>query len=391
MENLGIANRRRRYRTRYDPSGVEVDFIFEEDRVQQAPEEINNDGGEPNEENIPNEVAGEDVTHDADDEGGDKDMDTSPKSSYRGSSQSGHASDYTIDGEEVNSLRLGAYYDPSCDHSTLQIQPGLRFRSPTQFKEAIVNYSIAVGAEIRWKRSNKLNKEAICMSSDCNWRVFASWFGRNVSFVVKAVGDPHSCTRTMRNRSATVKWIAKTYLSRFRNYPDIDVLKLAQEIKETHELEVTPRVCANARAAAKKMLTGTVRESYAKLRPYLLQLKTSDPEGHFVVEVDPVAGEEYVLFRRIYIGFSCLKKGFLKGCRRMIGLDGCFLKCEVQGMLLSAVAKDGNNQMFPIAWAVVEGENRSSWSWFLEILRDELSLNDGTGWSLISDQQKVYS
>ncbi|CAN1239623.1 hypothetical protein LINGRAPRIM_LOCUS2428 [Linum grandiflorum] len=193
----------------------------------------------------------------------------------------------------------------------------------------------------------------------------------------------------MRNRSATAKWIAKTYLSRFRNYPDIDVLKLAQEIKETHKLEVTPRVCANARVEAKKILSVTVRESYAKLMPYLLQLKTSDPEGHFDVEVDPVAGKEYVLFRMIYIGFNCLKKGFLKGCRRMIGLDGCFLKGEVQGMLLSAVVKDGNNQMFPIALAVVEGENRSSWTWFLEILRDELNLSDGTGWSLISEQQKV--
>ncbi|CAN0860932.1 hypothetical protein LINGRAHAP2_LOCUS8074 [Linum grandiflorum] len=60
IENLGIANRRQRYRTRYDPSGVEVDFIFEEDRVQQAPEEINNDGGEPNEENIPNEICSKD-------------------------------------------------------------------------------------------------------------------------------------------------------------------------------------------------------------------------------------------------------------------------------------------------------------------------------------------
>ncbi|CAN1239625.1 hypothetical protein LINGRAPRIM_LOCUS2428 [Linum grandiflorum] len=44
--------------------------------------------------------------------------------------------------------------------------------------------------------------------------------------------------------------------------------------------------------------------------------------------------------------------------------------------------------MFPIALAVVEGENRSSWTWFLEILRDELNLSDGTGWSLISEQQK---
>ncbi|CAN1176724.1 hypothetical protein LINPERHAP2_LOCUS32698 [Linum perenne] len=58
-------------------------------------------------------------------------------------------------------------------------------------------------------------------------------------------------------------------------------------------------------------------------------------------------------------------------------------------MILTAVRKDGNNQMFPIAWAVVEGENRDSWGWFISILQEELNLGDGSGWSVISDQQKV--
>ncbi|CAN1176725.1 hypothetical protein LINPERHAP2_LOCUS32698 [Linum perenne] len=44
--------------------------------------------------------------------------------------------------------------------------------------------------------------------------------------------------------------------------------------------------------------------------------------------------------------------------------------------------------MFPIAWAVVEGENRDSWGWFISILQEELNLGDGSGWSVISDQQK---
>ncbi|CAN0826908.1 hypothetical protein LINGRAPRIM_LOCUS2416 [Linum grandiflorum] len=47
-------------------------------------------------------------------------------------------------------------------------------------------------------------------------------------------------------------------------------------------------------------------------------------------------------------------------------------------MLLSAVGKDGNNQMYPIVWAVVESENRSSWTWFISILQEELGFADGT-------------
>ncbi|CAN0928883.1 hypothetical protein LINGRAHAP2_LOCUS36727 [Linum grandiflorum] len=44
--------------------------------------------------------------------------------------------------------------------------------------------------------------------------------------------------------------------------------------------------------------------------------------------------------------------------------------------------------MFRIAWAVVESENRSSWGWFITILQETMGLDDGTGWTVISDQQK---
>ncbi|WOL04023.1 hypothetical protein Cni_G12744 [Canna indica] len=54
----------------------------------------------------------------------------------------------------------------------------------------------------------------------------------------------------------------------------------------------------------------------------------------------------------------------------------------------TAIGRDGNNQMFPIAWVVVELENYQSWSWFLGILFDDLSIDQGYGLTLISDQQK---
>ncbi|KAL6521976.1 hypothetical protein OROMI_031853 [Orobanche minor] len=41
--------------------------------------------------------------------------------------------------------------------------------------------------------------------------------------------------------------------------------------------------------------------------------------------------------------------------------------------------------MFPVAWAVVEVECTASWSWFLEILKDDLDLNhEGSGLTLIT-------
>ncbi|CAN1146031.1 hypothetical protein LINPERHAP2_LOCUS15015 [Linum perenne] len=93
----------------------------------------------------------------------------------------------------------------------------------------------------------------------------------------------------------------------------------------------------------------------------------------------------------MYVRFSSLFKGFIAGYWPIIGFDGCFLKGELPGMLLSAIGKDGNNQMFPLAWAITEGETTSSWKWFVELVVGQLPLDQGNGWTVISDQQKVSS
>lgn len=94
------------------------------------------------------------------------------------------------------------------------------------------------------------------------------------------------------------------------------------------------------------------------------------------------------IFQRMYICLNACKKGFMAGCRKVVGLDGCFFKGATNGELLCAVGRDANNQMYPIAWAVVENENKNSWDWFCDILFWDLSVGDGEGWVLISDQQK---
>lgn len=91
----------------------------------------------------------------------------------------------------------------------------------------------------------------------------------------------------------------------------------------------------------------------------------------------------------MYESFVAMKNGWNEGCRRVIGMDGCFLKGTCKGELLTAMGRDANNQMYPIAWAVVNVENTNNWSWFIMNLIDDLQLDSGTGLSLISDGHKV--
>ncbi|WMV13987.1 hypothetical protein MTR67_007372 [Solanum verrucosum] len=93
------------------------------------------------------------------------------------------------------------------------------------------------------------------------------------------------------------------------------------------------------------------------------------------------------IFQSFYICFDPLKKAF-RNCRKCIGLDGCFLKGVCRGQLLVAMAKYGNNQMLPLAWAVVEYEKKETWTWFIKLLKEDLGLGDGEDLTLITDMQK---
>lgn len=59
------------------------------------------------------------------------------------------------------------------------------------------------------------------------------------------------------------------------------------------------------------------------------------------------------------------------------------------GHLLAAIGKDGNNQMLPIAFVIVEAKTKDSWDWFLDLLLGDLNGIQAKKRSFISDQQKV--
>lgn len=119
---------------------------------------------------------------------------------------------------------------------------------------------------------------------------------------------------------------------------------------------------------------------------YGAELKRSSPSSTVCL----MCGGLFHLNLHISLGCTFVlmqsEKGWLEGYRLIISLDGCFLKSYCKGELITAVGKDGNDQMFPIAWAVVTVESKESWFWFLELLED-IDLVGGIGWTVNYDQQ----
>lgn len=137
---------------------------------------------------------------------------------------------------------------------------------------------------------------------------------------------------------------------------------------------------------AEKMAQGKFEDQYNLLESYAHELKKRNPGTSVWIQTE--LDGEITRFKRIYICIEALKRGWKAGCRPFIGLDGCHLKSVHKGQLLSAVGIDGNNGIYPIAWAVVEQETKDSWTWFLEFLKVDLDIHHSIHYTFMSDKQK---
>ncbi|XP_073129211.1 uncharacterized protein [Henckelia pumila] len=113
-----------------------------------------------------------------------------------------------------------------------------------------------------------------------------------------------------------------------------------------------------AKRKALKLVQGSIEEQFRKIRMYCAELKRFDIGATVVLKL--TEDDEGPRFQRLYVCFSACKQGFNSACRRIIGVDGCFLKVEHGGQLLSAVGLDPNNNIFPICYAMVERETKDN-------------------------------
>eukprot|EP00257_Ricinus_communis_P021425 XP_015580917.1 uncharacterized protein LOC107262060 [Ricinus communis] len=67
---------------------------------------------------------------------------------------------------------------------------------------------------------------------------------------------------------------------------------------------------------------------------------------------------------------------------------GSTIVLHLEEQQLTAVAVDANDCIYPVAWAVVQKENKDNWKWFLDLIAADLELNNSHHWTFVSDRHK---
>ncbi|XP_026435789.1 uncharacterized protein LOC113333574 [Papaver somniferum] len=92
-------------------------------------------------------------------------------------------------------------------------------------------------------------------------------------------------------------------------------------------------------------------------------------------------------FDSVTISFDAPMRGFINGCRPIVGLDGCHLKGKYGGCLLSATSLDAQNGLVPLGIMIYRNECFENWYFFLKDLKPRL-VDHRLQLNFISDKQK---
>ncbi|RYR66733.1 hypothetical protein Ahy_A03g012798 isoform A [Arachis hypogaea] len=224
--------------------------------------------------------------------------------------------------------------------SGVEFRVGHRFRSREAVLQGLKNYSICRSAEFRVIECDRLKYHVQCRQADsgCKWSLRVALRQNLGYWEVRRFGGPHSC---------------------------MSAVHASYHFKPSYK-----KMCM-AKQKAIAWIYGDWKKSYNKVPKLLQALQSCFPgticglcvkpyyEGHLMVR-------DCCMFDKVFWAFLSCVEAF-NHCKPFFSVDGTHLYGKYGGVLLIAVAQDGNSNILPIAFAIVESESTKSCSFFLLI------------------------
>ncbi|XP_016206290.1 uncharacterized protein LOC107646628 [Arachis ipaensis] len=283
---------------------------------------------------------------------GDSDDDTrgDPHAQHRPASSGSHH--YPPHFSTLNLEALGQQEDSGnrVGGSSAEFQIGQSFQSKDEAVLSVKDYSIRRGVEYRVIESDHLKYHGKCkeFGKGCSWLIRVALRARKGTWEVRRYNGPHTCLATSissDHRQLDYHVICARILPMVRADVAVTVKVLQQATEADYGFRPSYRKVWMAKQKAVAEIYGDWEESYAELPRLMLGIQATMPGTITVLKTSPVR-----------IGGGVDRYG---------------------GTLLLAIAQDGNSNILPIAFALVEGENAESWSFFLSNLREHVTPQEG--------------
>ncbi|XP_058102775.1 uncharacterized protein LOC131246548 isoform X2 [Magnolia sinica] len=253
------------------------------------------------------------------------------------------------------------------------IDVGQEFNSVSDFRDALRRYAIVKGFVCIYINNENARVTAKCRAEGCPWRVHASRLSTMQKFKIKTINNVHTCEGGVGKDGhpyATRLWVASIIKDKLRDKPQYTPKEIVNDIYQEYGVNLKYHQAWSGKEVAQERLQDSQSEAYSQLPWFCNRIKETNP-GSIVT----LTTTEESRFHQLFISFHASQHGFENGCRPLILLDGTSLREKCRGTLLAAVSVDGDDAIFPIAFAIVDFESYDNWIWFLTELKSAVSTN----------------
>ncbi|KAL9667494.1 hypothetical protein QQ045_001855 [Rhodiola kirilowii] len=280
---------------------------------------------------------------------------------------------------------MGGNFGQPDPHESLGV--GTEFDSKELAKHAVRKWSIMKRVEYEVYKSNPSFMVFHCRKGRdvCLWSLRIAALRGSHRWEVRNHREQHICqndTIMANNVHMTPKYIAKELWDVMTEKLRLSVAEIQARIYKDYGLEISPLKAWQAKQQTMINLFGTWDGSFADLPKLMKALVDNSPETVVKWDTEEIDGE-YIQVNRVFWAFAECIHAF-RHCRPVLSIDGTHMYGKYRAKLLVACSLDANNNVLPVAFALVESENTSSWSWFMSCIRE--GVTNRTGLCVISDR-----
>ncbi|XP_059306282.1 uncharacterized protein LOC132057682 [Lycium ferocissimum] len=183
------------------------------------------------------------------------------------------------------------------------------FENVEVFRKAVANYAVEYHVQLKLKPNERRSVDK-----------------KSGDFMVKTYHPIHKCTPLNKNKMCNAKFISNRFRDRITSQPTIRIWEIQDLVRDQLGLYIGRTICHRAKQIVLNKFMGNWREEFARLCDYAEQIILSNPGNTCIVKTDRESQPGVNLFKYFYVCFDAMKRGWLEGCRKIIGFDGCFLK-----------------------------------------------------------------
>jgi len=254
-------------------------------------------------------------------------------------------------------------------HDSPTLQVGQRFDNADHFKDCLRSIAIKKNFDFTFIKNDKMRVTVKCAAPECQWRVHASKEGIHDTFRLKTMQATHICgggIATTAHLKASKRWVSERVMHKLKESPLYRAVDIQKDILREHGVRLPYKRAWMGKEVASSVIHGTEVSSYDLLLWYAQKVSETNHGSFVSIENE---GER---FKRAFFSFGGCLLGFKQGCRPLLFIDGTHLLVKYGGVLIGATAKDGNEGLFHLAFAIVDNETDDNWTWFLATLGEAL-------------------